>query len=88
MRLLVPWPKRGTRAVAQGDLESLYTPDGQTLAGENHARPIEPAAAAKFARQFPKVNLFTINEVFGGWAKAEKTHIADGGTVDQIFNRR
>jgi sulfate/thiosulfate transport system substrate-binding protein len=80
--------KRGTRAVAQAYLEYLYSPEGQNLAGENYYRPIDPAAAAKFARQFPKVNLFTIDEVFGGWSKAQKTHFADGGTFDQVFNRR
>ena len=80
--------KRGTRAVAQAYLEFLYGPEGQNIAGENYYRPIEPAAAAKFARQFPKVNLFTIDEVFGGWAKAQKTHFADGGTFDQIYTRK
>jgi sulfate transport system substrate-binding protein len=44
--------------------------------------------AARFAKQYPKVNLFTIEEVFGGWTKAQKTHFADGGTFDQVFTRR
>lgn len=80
--------KRGTRAVAQAYLEYLYSPQGQDLAGQNYYRPIDPAAAAKYAQQFPKVNLFTIDEVFGGWAKAQKTHFADGGTFDQVYARK
>ncbi|HOB92445.1 MAG TPA: sulfate ABC transporter substrate-binding protein [Aquabacterium sp.] len=80
--------KRGTRAVAQAYLDYLYSPEGQNLAGENYYRPIDPTAAAKFARQFPKVNLFTIDEVFGGWAKAQKTHFADGGSFDKVYSRK
>ncbi|MFT3955333.1 MAG: sulfate ABC transporter substrate-binding protein [Piscinibacter sp.] len=80
--------KKGTRAVAQAYLEYLYSPQGQDIAGENYYRPIDPAAAAKYAKQFPKVNLFTIDEVFGGWAKAQKTHFADGGTFDQVYTRK
>lgn len=80
--------KRGTRAVAQAYLEYLYSPEGQKLAGENYYRPIDPAAAARFARQFPNVRLFTIDEVFGGWAKAQRTHFADGGSFDQVYTRK
>jgi len=80
--------KRGTRAVAQAYLEYLYSPEGQDIAGHNYYRPIDPAAAAKYARQFPKVNLFTIDDVFGGWAKAQKTHFADGGSFDQVYTRK
>ncbi len=80
--------KRGTRAVAQAYLEYLYSPEGQDIAGQNYYRPIDPTAAAKYAKQFPKVNLFTIDELFGGWAKAQKTHFADGGTFDQIYARK
>jgi sulfate transport system substrate-binding protein len=80
--------KRGTRAVAQAYLEYLYSPEGQDLAGQNYYRPVDPTAAAKYAKQFPKVNLFTIDEVFGGWAKAQKTHFADGGTFDQVYTRK
>jgi sulfate/thiosulfate transport system substrate-binding protein len=80
--------KKGTRAVAQAYLEYLYSPEGQEIAGQNYYRPIDPAAAAKFARQFPKVTLFTIDESFGGWAKAQKTHFADGGVFDQIYLKR
>ena len=80
--------KHGTRAVAQAYLEYLYSPEGQNIAGKNHFRPTDPTAAAKHAGQFPKLKLFTIDEVFGGWAKAQKTHFADGGSFDQIFGRR
>lgn len=80
--------KKGTRAVAQAYLEYLYSPEGQDLAGQNYYRPIDPAAAARYAKQFPKVDLFTIDEVFGGWAKAQKAHFADGGSFDQIYTRK
>jgi len=80
--------KRGTRAVAQAYLEYLYSPEGQDIAGQNYYRPIDPAAAAKFAKQYPKVSLFTIDEVFGGWAKAQKAHFADGGSFDKVYMKR
>ncbi len=80
--------KRGTRDVAQAYLDFLYSPTGQDLAGQNYYRPVDPAAAAKYAKQFPKVTLFTIDEVFGGWAKAQKAHFADGGTFDQVYTRK
>jgi sulfate transport system substrate-binding protein len=77
--------KKGTREVAQAYLEYLYTPEGQEIAARNFYRPIDAKVAAKYERQFPKVNLFTIDDVFGGWAKAQKTHFADGGVFDQIY---
>ncbi len=77
--------KHGTAEVAKAYLEYLYSPVGQEIAGKNYYRPVVPAVAAKFAKQFPKVNLFTIDEVFGGWTKAQKTHFADGGVFDQIY---
>ncbi|MBQ0959778.1 sulfate ABC transporter substrate-binding protein [Ideonella sp. 4Y11] len=80
--------KRGTREVAKAYLDYLYTPDGQRIAGENYYRPTDPKVAEKFAKQFPKINLFTIDEVFGGWAKAQKTHFADGGVFDTIYLRK
>jgi sulfate transport system substrate-binding protein len=80
--------KRGTHAVAQAYLEYLYSPEGQDIIGQNFFRPIDPAAAAKYARQYPKLTLFTIDEVFGGWTKAQKTHFADGGLFDQIYARK
>ena len=77
--------KRGTRKVAQAYLEYLYSPEGQEIAARNFYRPTDPKVAAKFERQFPKVNLFTIDDTFGGWQKAQKTHFADGGVFDQIY---
>ena len=80
--------KHGTRAVAQAYLEYLYSPEGQDIAGRNHYRPTDPTAAAKYAGQFPKVKLFTIDEVFGGWAKAQKAHFADGGSFDKVYQNK
>ena len=80
--------KRGTREVAQAYLEYLYSPEGQEIAGRNFYRPSDPAVAAKYARQFPRLSLFTIDDTFGGWAKAQKTHFADGGVFDQIYTKK
>ena len=80
--------KRGTRAVAQAYLDYLYSPEGQAIAGKHHYRPTDPAALAKYTGQFPKLKMFTIDEVFGSWAKAQKTHFADGGSFDQVFGRK
>jgi sulfate transport system substrate-binding protein len=79
--------KRGTRKVATAYLEYLYSPEGQTIAGDNYYRPRDAKIAARYAKQFAPVKLFTIDEVFGGWANAQKTHFADGGLFDEI-NRR
>ncbi len=76
--------KRGTRKVATEYLNYLYSPEAQEIAGRNYYRPIDKAAAAKYAKQFAPVKLFTIEEAFGGWAKAQKTHFADGGIFDKI----
>ena len=80
--------KRGTREVATAYLEYLYSPEGQEIAARNFYRPIDPAIAAKYAANFPKINLFTIAEVFGGWAKAQKIHFSDGGVFDQIYTAK
>ena len=80
--------KKGTRAVAQAYLDYLYSPEGQDIAGQNYYRPIDPKAAAKYEKQFPKVQMFTIDAVFGGWTKAQKTHFADGGVFDQIYTKK
>ena len=77
--------KRGTRKVAEAYLKFLYTTQGQEIAAKNHYRPRDAAVAAKHAADFPTVNLVTIDEAFGGWQKAQKTHFADGGTFDQIY---
>jgi len=78
--------KRGTRTVAQAYLEFLYTPEGQNLAGKHHYRPRDPAVLLKYADNFAKVELFTIDDVFGGWQKAQKQHFSDGGVFDRINN--
>jgi sulfate/thiosulfate transport system substrate-binding protein len=80
--------KRGTRAVAQAYLEYLYSPEGQDIAGQNYYRPTDPKVAEKYAKSFPKVNLFKIDDVFGGWAKAQKTHFSDGGTFDKVYTKK
>lgn len=77
--------RRGTRAVAQAYLESLYSEEGQEIAAKHYYRPRLESVASKYAAQFPKVALFTIDEVFGGWQKAQKTHFADGGVFDSIY---
>ena len=76
--------KHGTEAMAKAYLEYLYSPEGQEIAAKNHYRPRLESVAQKHAADFPKLNLFTIDEVFGGWAKANKMHFADGGAFDQI----
>src|SRR5450432_2563904 len=77
--------KRGTRAVAQAYLEYLYSPEGQEIVARNYYRPRLEAVAKKYASTFPKIKLVTIDEVFGGWQKAQKTHFADGAIFDQIY---
>jgi len=79
---------KGTRAVATAYLEYLYTDEGQDIAGKNFYRPISAKAQAKYAKQLPKLNLFTIEQAFGGWAKADKDHFADGGSFDQIYLKK
>jgi sulfate transport system substrate-binding protein len=77
--------RRGTRKVAEAYLNYLYSDAGQELAGKHYYRPINEKIAAKYASQFPKVKLLTVDEIAGGWTKAQKTHFADGGTFDQIY---
>src|SRR4030095_3038935 len=77
--------RKGTRAVAQAYLEYLFTPAGQDLAAKHHYRPRVPESAAKHAAEFPAVSLFTIDQVFGGWERAQAEHFDDGGVFDQIY---
>lgn len=77
--------KKGTRKVAEEYLKYLYSKEGQEIIAQNYYRPIDPATATKYTHQFPKVTQFDIDDVFGGWAKAQKTHFSDGGTFDQIY---
>jgi len=80
--------KKGSRAVAQAYLEYLYSDEGQDIAGKNFYRPISAKAQAKYARQFPKLNLVTIDQAFGGWSKASQAHFADGASFDQIYTKK
>jgi sulfate transport system substrate-binding protein len=77
--------KRGTRKVAEAYLNYLYTPEGQEIVARNYYRPRLEAVARKYSSVFPKLNLFTIDQAFGGWQNAQKTHFADGGIFDQIY---
>jgi sulfate transport system substrate-binding protein len=77
--------KKGTRKVAQAYLEYLYTPEAQEIVARNYYRPRLESVAKKYAATFPKVKLVTIDEVFGGWQKTQKTHFSDGGIFDQIY---
>ncbi|MBL8516231.1 MAG: sulfate ABC transporter substrate-binding protein [Betaproteobacteria bacterium] len=77
--------KKGTRKLAQAYLEYLYSEAGQDIAGRHYYRPRLEKVAAKYGKQFPKVNLFTIDDVSGGWQKAQKLHFADNGVFDQIY---
>ena len=77
--------KRKTAEVAKAYLDYLYSPEGQEIAAKNFYRPRDEKVAAAHAADFAKVTLFTIDEVFGGWAKAQPTHFDDGGVFDQIY---
>ena len=77
--------KKGTRAIAEEYLRYLYTPEGQEIAAKRHYRPRDQKVAAKYSNSFAKLTLFTIDEVFGGWDKAQRTHFADRGIFDQIY---
>jgi len=80
--------KRGTREVTKAYLDYLYSAEGQDIAGKNFYRPTDAKAAAKYAKQFPKIELLKIDDAFGGWTKAQKTHFADGGVFDQIYTKK
>jgi sulfate transport system substrate-binding protein len=77
--------RHGTRAVAQAYLEFLYSEEGQDIGAKNYFRP-RLASALKYGPDFPKLKLFTVDQVFGGWQKAQATHFADGGVFDQIYS--
>ena len=80
--------KRGTRLTAQAYLDYLYSEEGQTIAAKHYYRPRDAKVAAKYAGQFPKLKLVTIDDTFGGWQKAQKAHFADGGSFDQIYLKK
>jgi sulfate/thiosulfate-binding protein len=77
--------KRGTRRIAEAYLQYLYSDEGQEIAARNFYRPRSPRVAAKYAANFSKLSLFTIDDTFGGWSSAQKTHFSDGGVFDQIY---
>ena len=77
--------RKGTRKIATAYLEYLYSPVGQDIAGKHYYRPRDAKAAAKYTSQFAPVKMFTIDELFGGWRQAQKTHFDDGGVFDQIY---
>ncbi len=77
--------RRGTRAVAEAYLNYLYTPAAQEIIAKHFYRPRDPAVAAKYSKQFPTLNMVTIDKDFGGWRAAQAKHFADGGTFDQIY---
>lgn len=80
--------RKGTRKVAEAYLDYLYSDEGQEIAAKNFYRPISPKVQAKYAKTFPKLNLFTIDQAFGGWSKATQAHFADGASFDQIYTRK
>lgn len=77
--------KHGTRKVAQAYLDYLYSDEGQTIVAQHHFRPRSAKVAQRFARQFPKIKTFTLDEIFGNWIRAQQVHFADGGLYDQIY---
>jgi sulfate transport system substrate-binding protein len=77
--------RKGTTALARAYLEFLYSDEGQEIAAKHHYRPRAPAVATRHAAKFPRLTLFTVDEVFGGWQKAHATHFADGGVFDQLY---
>jgi len=79
--------KHKTQVVAQAYLQYLYSDEGQEIAARHHLRPVSEAIAAKHAADFPKLDLFTVNELFGSWKQVEQKHFADGGVFDQIYSK-
>lgn len=79
--------RRGTQAVAKGYLEFLYTEAGQELAAKHFFRPQDPKVLARHRDRFREISLFTVDELFGGWGSAQKTHFVDGGVFDQIYQK-
>ena len=80
--------KRGTRKQAEAYLNYLYSPAGQEIAARHYYRPRDAKVAAAYAANFPKLKLVSVDEVFGGWQKAQKAHFADGGSFDAIYTKK
>jgi len=79
--------RKGTREIATAYLEYLYTPEGQEIAAKNFYRPRLAEVAEKYSKEFPKIELFTVDDTFGGWTNAQKTYFDDGGVFDQIYQQ-
>jgi sulfate transport system substrate-binding protein len=79
--------KKGTRAPAEAYFKFIYSPEGQEIAAQNHYRPRDPAVAKRHENEFAKVELFTVDDVFGGWKKAQATHFNDDGVFDKIYTQ-
>ncbi|MBD1551977.1 sulfate ABC transporter substrate-binding protein [Pseudomonas typographi] len=77
--------KKGSRAIAEAYLKFLWSPEGQQIAADNYLRPRDPAIAAKYTDRFPKVDLISVEKTFGDWRTVQKTHFADGGVFDQLY---
>jgi sulfate/thiosulfate-binding protein len=77
--------RKGTRAIAEAYLQYLYSQEGQEIAAQRFYRPRDPQVAARYGATFPKVTLFTVDELFGGWQKAQTTHFVDGGVFDRLY---
>ena len=77
--------RKGTRAVAEAYLDYLYAPEGQDIVARNFFRPADATVAARYTEQFPQIRMFTVDAVFGGWARAQAEHFADGGIYDRLF---
>lgn len=80
--------KRGSRAIAESYLKFLYAPEGQDILAQNYNRVNDETVKAKYASQFPETRLLTVDDVFGGWAKVTKDHLAEGGILDKVFTKR
>lgn len=79
--------RRGTRALAQAYLEQLYSPAAQDIAARNFFRPVDPAVLKQYAHQFPALEMVSIDQAFGGWAKAQARFFANGGIFDQVYGQ-
>ncbi len=80
--------RRGTRKVAEAYLQYLYSDEGQQIAAQNYYRPTNDKVAKQYASQFPKLKLLSVDDIAGGWTRAQKTHFADGGIFDQIYQAK
>ena len=81
----ITFTERGTKALAEAYLQFLYTPEGQEIAAKNFYRPRDVGVAAKYKDKFPKLAIFSVDDVFGGWKSAQETYFAEGGLFDQIY---